>query len=282
MRSQESLDAYTRALDSALDTYLTTTLFPADSVFSERDIEVIRQTVRSHYFARFQKVTDDTPFLEIESGQIRDSLASMMAFADIMADLKNSARQTLSLQLDPDDPDRGATIAQMVKDFKPSYARGQNPYIQPIDELGVQEVAEPDERERSPEELALIKYHDKKLWSYRHYGSMPEKGYTILSGTGTNRDKVVYLGDSVSSETIYAIVEAHNQVVGSFKFHRAPSDVRNTVSMEQEVTPVQILDILFGGKRSKEKLQEMLGTGFVIAFGAAEAALLAEQLSKKD
>ena len=372
MRSQESIDAYTTALDAALNSWMTPEMFHP-SLFKEHDVERMRQIVRQHYVDRFTKSMDDAPHLEIESGKIKESLVSMMAFADVMADIKNAARRSIKIELDPQDPNPLATIVHTVSalasnsqagekfpdglhtpesvqawlersgfDYSieghpgipkmsvhypvgmtttealgkearrqhdeemkfidstaetekypllynpatgkpymtdaeqptahafriqegpiawmynpwtrakrdprdigsdvlgflivpPQYRRGETPYFQHFDESPYgpfptqeevdafiqKERAEPTpgvnaERLRTSEELAAIRKRDHMFWSYRYYGSETDKGYTITSSTGLNRDKVIYLGDKLTGEEIQKIVNAHNEVVGLY------------------------------------------------------------------
>ncbi|MDR3392373.1 MAG: hypothetical protein P4L77_11645 [Sulfuriferula sp.] len=366
MRSKESIDAYTTALDAALNSWMTPEMFHP-SLFKEHDVERMRQIVRQHYVDRFTKSMDDAPHLEIESGKIKESLASMMAFADVMADIKNAARRSIKIELDEDDPNPLATIVSVLKEREaefpdglhtaasitewlnrsginytieghpgipkmsayysigmtipealgkearrqldeemrfidstaetekypllynpatgkpymtdaeqptahafriqegpiawmynpwtrakrdprdigtdvlgylivpPQYRRGETPYFQHFDESPYgpfptqeevdafiqKERAEPTpgvgaERLRTSEELAAIRKRDHMFWSYRYYGSETDKGYTITSSTGLNRDKVIYLGDKLTGEEIQKIVNAHNEVVGLY------------------------------------------------------------------
>lgn len=82
------------------------------------------------------------------------------------------------------------------------------------DVLGRLIVPPYEEGEYTPEEQELNKEYDRKLWSYRYYGSAPQKGYSICWGTGTNRDTVLYLGDALDGDQIQALVNAHNDAVG--------------------------------------------------------------------
>lgn len=82
------------------------------------------------------------------------------------------------------------------------------------DVLGHLIVPPYEEGEYSGEEIASRRAHQLKLWSYRCYGSEPDKGYTLCSGTHPNRDKLLYLGERLSGEELELLVNEHNRAVG--------------------------------------------------------------------
>jgi hypothetical protein len=64
---------------------------------------------------------------------------------------------------------------------------------------------------------APVAQPERRVWSYRRYGSPPEKGYTIIEGSlgRLHGDTVAFLGDGPEAgEAAHALCVAHNAAFG--------------------------------------------------------------------
>lgn len=86
---------YTRALDAALDTYLTHCTVGSNPL----DVVTVRGIIRDHYVNEFRKEYATSEYVE-STDPIHQVLAVWMAFASIMAHIKNQHREHQMVSLD--------------------------------------------------------------------------------------------------------------------------------------------------------------------------------------